>query len=131
MKVEPIVKKWYEALEENKLMGMLCKSCGHYEFPPVPICNECGSVDVEWVEMSGYGTMTSCSVSMVPMAPYEDRGQLVAGFVELKEGPAFISWLVGIEEDEKEGIPARLPLEVEFVADQRDGYKYPVFQIKK
>ena len=128
--IEPVVKKWYDALEEGKLMGMRCKDCGHYEFPPVPICNACGSTKIVWVEMSGKGTMISCEIDNVPTYPHEERGPLLAGFVELEEGPAFISWLIDVDEEDQDGITAKLPFEVEFVAQKRDTYSYPVFRQK-
>lgn len=57
--MEPIVKNYYLALEEGKILGRKCTDCGHIEFPPYLCCNECGCLDTEWVElndMRGYIT---------------------------------------------------------------------------
>ena len=32
--MEPIVKNYYLALEEGKILGRKCTDCGHIEFPP-------------------------------------------------------------------------------------------------
>ena len=34
IKMERIVKTYYDALEEGKVLGRKCLSCGHIEFPP-------------------------------------------------------------------------------------------------
>ena len=41
IKMERIVKTYYDALEEGKVLGRKCLSCGHIEFPPYLCCNEC------------------------------------------------------------------------------------------
>lgn len=50
--MEPIVKTYYDALEEGRILGRKCKKCGHIEFPPYLCCNECGCLDTEWIEMN-------------------------------------------------------------------------------
>ena len=59
IKLEKIVKKYYESLEEGVILGRRCKRCGHVEWPPVYACNECGCDNTEWVEMSGKGHATT------------------------------------------------------------------------
>jgi len=129
--VEPVVRKWYDALEEGKILGMRCKKCGSYEFPPVPLCNSCGCMDMEWAEMKGVGTLISCEVDNMPIWPYESFGPVMAGYVQLEEGPAFITWIVGVADEDRDSMPEQLPLDVEFEIQQRDGFKYPVVHILK
>lgn len=50
--MEPIVKLYYEALDEGKILGRKCTACGHIEFPPYLCCNECGNLDTEWVDIT-------------------------------------------------------------------------------
>lgn len=47
-----IVKKFYEALDEGKILGRKCTKCGHVEFPPYLACNECGNLDTEWIDLT-------------------------------------------------------------------------------
>ena len=57
VKLEKVVEKFYEGLEEGKFLGRKCTECGAVEFPPVYACNTCGCMDMEWVEdqrKSGY-----------------------------------------------------------------------------
>lgn len=49
---ERVVKTYYDALEEGKVLGRKCPKCGHIEFPPYLACNECGNLDTEWVDLT-------------------------------------------------------------------------------
>ena len=35
IKLEKVVNKSYDGLEEGKILGRKCPQCGHVEFPPV------------------------------------------------------------------------------------------------
>lgn len=50
--LEPIVKTYYDALEEGTILGRKCTRCGHIEFPPYLCCNTCGCLDTEWVDLT-------------------------------------------------------------------------------
>ncbi len=39
VKLEPVVRTFYEELEKGRIMGRQCKRCGAVEFPPVLACN--------------------------------------------------------------------------------------------
>lgn len=49
--LRPILKPYYESLEEDKILGMKCADCGDVSWPPLPVCQECGSTHVDWIEM--------------------------------------------------------------------------------
>ena len=42
IKLEKVVQRFYEGLEEGKFLGRKCPVCGNVEFPPVYACNKCG-----------------------------------------------------------------------------------------
>lgn len=50
--LEPIVKTYYDALEEGDILGRKCTRCGHIEFPPYLCCNSCGCLDTKWVNLN-------------------------------------------------------------------------------
>ena len=50
-KLQPILKTYYEGLEEGKILGAKCSECGDIAFPPLPVCQECGCTDFEWAEL--------------------------------------------------------------------------------
>lgn len=130
-KIEPVVRKWYDYLEEGKFTALKCKHCGHYEYPPVPICNECGRSEMEWVELSGEGTLNTVSVDNMPRTGFEKFGLLVSGYVRLKEGPDFVAWITNVDSDDRDSLFDRIPLPVEVDIIQHEGYKYPAFKLKK
>ena len=129
-KVESYVKRWYDYLEDGKIMGVKCKHCGAYEFPPVPICNTCGAHDMEWVEMDGEGTLVAANDATMPMWGPE-FGAVLSGIVELKEGPAFLSFITGVDDADRDSLFDKVPLKVHAEIQQRDGFKYPCFKYEK
>ena len=60
MALERIVKRFYDELDNGKMMGRKCTRCGAVEFPPVLCCNTCSCMDMEWHEISGNAEVTSC-----------------------------------------------------------------------
>ena len=58
-KMESIVKRFYDELEAGRIMGRKCPKCGSVEFPPRIACTACGHFEMEWIEMSGRGQVTS------------------------------------------------------------------------
>ncbi|MDO4206501.1 MAG: zinc ribbon domain-containing protein, partial [Lachnospiraceae bacterium] len=72
VKLERIVKPYYDWLHEGKIMARKCTKCGAVEWPPLLGCNTCGSPDMEWIEMSGKGKM----VQMVMPAPITRKPEM-------------------------------------------------------
>ena len=50
-KLERIVKTYYDALEEGKVLGRNAQ-LADIEFPPYLACNACGNLDTEWVDLT-------------------------------------------------------------------------------
>ncbi len=50
-RLRPILKPYYEAMEEGKVLGMKCADCGDVTWPPLPTCQKCGGTNVDWVDM--------------------------------------------------------------------------------
>jgi uncharacterized OB-fold protein len=48
-------------LEQGKIMGTKCKTCGLQFFPPRADCYQCLSSDIEWFEVSGTGKLMAFS----------------------------------------------------------------------
>lgn len=130
---EPIVKKYYDGLEEGKLLGRKCKECGATEFPPVRICNECSCCETEWVEMSGNAKLLDFTFPG-PLAYKENMQEYmpyVFGNVQMEEGSSFLALIRGISKKDKEAVNAKLPAPVKATIVQRDGYKTVFFDLVK
>lgn len=131
MKMEMIVKRFYDGLEEGKLLGRRCKDCGTVEFPPVIACNKCGSTDVEWIEMSGNGEMTEFSLPAVLSIKPENQSLMpyCFGCVTTEEGSSFNVIVRGVSKKNKKEVWEKLPVPVKAEIIQRDGFKTIVYNV--
>jgi uncharacterized OB-fold protein len=106
-KMEPILKIWYDSLNEGKIRGLKCTECGDVQFPPVPVCKKCAGMKTEWVDMDGEGELVSVSYSPMGVAPYTDE-PAVSGYVRLKEGMLYVAVLLDVDEEKQQELIERL-----------------------
>jgi len=130
IKMEAYSYKWNEFLKSGKVMGMKCNDCGGYEFPPVPICNECGKTSMDWAEMSGEAEMLTCGFGPMGIYPFKDDPVVTLG-IKLKEGPPFMSWLSEGDQDTVAEILA-MPKPVKLMVDIQqldENIWWPAFRV--
>ena len=110
---------FWAACRERRLLIRHCEACQHFFHPPMPSCVHCGSVDVDWQEVSGEGSVFSYTVAhhAVHQAlrgndPYNivvvglnDAGdvRLVSNLVDAAPGEIHIGMPVSLFWDEVEG----------------------------
>lgn len=129
--MEPIVKKFYEGLEQGKFYARKCKECGAIEFPPHYACNACGYHDTEWTTVSGRGALKSV---ITPVALNANNtlaaiGPYCFGEVELEEGCSFNSTIFGVDAKNAKKIRGKLPVPVHPKFIQMDGYTTLMFEV--
>lgn len=131
VKLEKVVEKFYESLEEGKFLGRKCKECVAVEFPPVYACNTCGCMDMEWVEISGKAVMKSIVMpaALSSKPEYSQMGPIAYGEVEIEEGASFNAVVKGINKKKRKELLEKLPVPVHAEIFQRDGYKTVVFAL--
>lgn len=96
-------RQFYEALKEERLLGLKCNTCGAYTAPPKMTCDACGSLDLEVSELQGTGEIKTFTVIWV--APEGFTAPYVVAIAQMQEGP----WLMG----QVEGVdPQTMPLEL-------------------
>jgi hypothetical protein len=62
------VNDFIDHLEDGRVAGSRCKSCGRQFFPPRADCCDCLSSDMAWFEVSGKGTLITYSrLQFAPM----------------------------------------------------------------
>jgi uncharacterized protein len=81
--VRPVVSLFYGYLRQGKVMGARCAGCGTVAFPPQGLCPGCGSIDFEWISMSGKGNLMFAATGLHRMM----GTQYILGTVKLEEGP--------------------------------------------
>lgn len=93
-------KQFNEALKENKLLGLKCKDCNAITVPPAMVCRECGSLNMDIVEVKGSGKIITFTSNFVPAEGREDESPYITTIVELDDGPWIMGNLDGIDPNE-------------------------------
>lgn len=108
IKTERIVKTYYDALEEGKVLGRKCTSCGHIEFPPYLACNECGNLDTEWVDLTN--TRARILQVLPPLNVFpetefaNENGGFVAVCIQIENADPYVTSMVHVGKDAYERI---------------------------
>lgn len=119
--IERIVVKYYDALEEGKILGRKCKKCGHIEWPPYLACNTCGCLDTEWTELSGEAM---CNQILPAPACFmepdlKDRvGDYWHGAVQPENCDEVGTVLININPEKLDEARSRLPIKIRAVITQ-------------
>lgn len=95
--MEPIAKKWYDSLADGKIMGAKCEDCKHVTFPPMTVCRECRSRNLQPIEMSGKGSIIMFSATILPAKPFVDMAPIPYGIVKTEEGPCLFTKINGVD----------------------------------
>ncbi|MBR2842562.1 MAG: hypothetical protein IKG00_06320 [Lachnospiraceae bacterium] len=126
LKCERIVKTFYDALEEGKILARRCSECGHIEYPPYLACNACGNLDTEWVELP---EKVMCNQVLPVSAMFMDPdfkanvGDYAIAAIQPENAFEVGSVLLHVSPEEVDEIRAKLPAPVKPVIVQEDGYK--------
>ena len=119
-------------LNEDKLMGCKCKGCGILYLPPRPLCIECYSSDMEWVEMKSKGKLAAFTAiyvgppSMVAEEGFDRKNPYCVGVVELEGEVKIGARIEGVDTKNPETIKVGMPLTVKFL-HRGEGEKMKTF----
>ena len=99
----PLVDNWnrpyWEAARQHRLILQQCGACGILRHPPGPVCPECQSPEITWIEASGRGRVWSWIRFHQNYFPgFADEVPYNVVLIELAEGPFLISNLVELPE---------------------------------
>jgi uncharacterized OB-fold protein len=53
---------FWAAAREHRLVAPACADCGHFRMPPTPFCPVCQSQRIDWVTLSGRGSIYSYTI---------------------------------------------------------------------
>ena len=121
MEARPFSDISYEQfLKEDKLMGSKCNQCGAVFTPPRPICIQCHSSDMEWLEMQGRGKLAGFTCITIGPAfmieeGYDRNNPYCVGVVELDEGTRVDARIEDVVASKPETIKVGMPLTVKFL----------------
>jgi uncharacterized OB-fold protein len=122
-------------IAEHKLMASRCKGCGGIYLPPRPLCPETYSTDMEWMELSGKGSLVSFTAISVGSAfmmqsGFDRNNPYVTGVVEVEEGARISALILGVDAKNPETIKVSAPVQVEFVELGPEGAKKTVLAFR-
>ena len=84
-------QEYNKSLKKDKLLGLKCTDCGNITCPPMMVCAECASTNLEVVQMSGNGKITTFTTSYIGGEGRENELPYTIVMVALDEGP----WIMG------------------------------------
>jgi uncharacterized OB-fold protein len=84
-----ISQPFWDSCKAGRMQLQCCGDCGTYAYYPVYICPECASRKLNWVPVSGKGTIYTFTVAA--KSTFDIEGPVVVALVELEEGAMMLS----------------------------------------
>ena len=95
--VSPETRPFWLAAKAGRLVLPFCTGCGVAIWYPKAFCSACGSMHVDWREVSGLATVYSYSHVHRGEGAYREAGSFVLALVDLDEGPRVLTNIVEID----------------------------------
>ena len=127
-KPSPLTRVFWEGTKEGKLMLPHCCSCDRVHWYPRYICPHCHSMDLDWIEGSGEGSIHTYAVQYRAFGGWAKEVPFVTAFIDLKEGDRMATVLRGVDPKKPEDIRIGAAVKVEF-EDMGDGLFVPFWRM--
>lgn len=115
---------YWDGLKQGRLLLQKCASCGKVRHYPRPMCDECYSFEVDWIEASGRGRVHSWTVTHHAFNPgFKAELPYALVTVDLDEGVRLQAPLRGVADKH---IRVALPVRVTFER-VKEGLTLPAF----
>ena len=98
--VTEVDKPFWDAAQNKKLILQNCRECGRLQYLPRPVCLDCFSLNLDWQESKGTGSIYSFSQVYVPVRPgprdyVQEMGvPIILAVIELDDGVRAVSEIV-------------------------------------
>jgi uncharacterized OB-fold protein len=124
---DDLTRPFWDAANRHELVIQKCTSCGEFRHTPRVDCLFCKSTDVEWVKLSGKGTVFTFIVDHRNEVPGFD-GHYVFAFINPVEAPRTSVRLTGnILECDPDDVYIGMPVEVMY-KELKPGVTLPEFR---
>jgi len=122
------IEQFYRFLSEKKLMAARCIKCGTKYLPPRPICSNCYSRSLDWIQLETRGKLITYTIIHVAPPRLQSLVPYAYGILELEDGLRLPGMIRGIPDNE---IRIGMELEVTFEsAASEDWPKWPMYYFK-
>lgn len=98
---DAVTQPFWDGIAEGRLRLQRCAACTRHVFYPRPVCPHCSSLELEWVDASGRGSLYSFSV-VHRRPPGFDESPYAVALVDLAEGVRMMTRLVEVSLDDLE-----------------------------
>lgn len=120
----PVSRGFWDGTREGRLMLQRCGACGTVRHYPRPVCDRCYSLEVDWVQASGRGTVHSWTVCHHAYHPaFKGEVPYVLLTVDLEEG---VRQMGRFEAADAARLKLGAPVRLHFTPSA-DGYGLPAF----
>jgi len=105
------ISDWRRRIERYRLLGSKCRKCGKIYYPRVFRCRECGSMELEMVELPRRGKVIEYTIVRLLPERYNKYGPYVIALIELENGVRILGQLTDIDHhDVKAGMEVEATL---------------------
>lgn len=104
------IENFYKFVNERRVMAAKCSKCGKLLLPPKPMCTNCLSTDLKWVELKKRGKLLTYTVIHVSPKQFESMAPYAVGIVKLEDGPNLLGTIRGIE-------PGKISVGMDLIVD--------------
>ncbi len=121
----PDTQPYWDGLRDGRLRLQRCADCGKVRHYPRPVCDSCWSMNVDWMEAAGRGTVHSWTITHYAFHPgFKSELPYILLTVDLPEGVRMNARARGIDAS-----ALRIGLPVQIAFDRvKDDLTLPVFE---
>lgn len=124
---DALTQPYWDGCKKHELRVQKCQSCGRMRHRPSAGCHWCGGREVEWVKISGRGTVYTYTVVHRAFHPaFGDDVPYVVGLVASEEDPA-VRFHTRFVDAGPSDIDVDMQVEVVF-EEQEDGVVIPFWR---
>ncbi len=122
------IEQFFRFLKEKKLMAAKCTNCGKLHLPPKPICSNCYSKELSWIQLETKGQLLTYTIIHIAPEQFQKNIPYAYGIIELKNGLR----IPGIIKDiEHEKLKVGTELEVDFETEPSPNWpQWPRYYFK-
>jgi uncharacterized OB-fold protein len=105
------IEQFFKSLKEKKLMAAKCRRCGTVHLPPRPVCLNCYSKELIWIQLRPRGKLVTYTVIHIAPEPFQNIAPYAYGIIELEDGLRLPGIIKNIEHEK---LDVGIKLEVDF-----------------
>ncbi len=105
------IEQFFKFIKERKLMAAKCLKCGSKYVPPRPMCTNCFSKELDWVQLDTRGRLLTYTIIHVAPEQFQSMVPYAYGIVELGDRLRLPGIIRGIDHEK---IEVGIGLEVDF-----------------